>query len=99
MKSATESEMKSCVQCCFPVVKSTCESTVAELAVASFSVELVFEGPEGINLVRKAGFNNGKSTGPSLYREYFPKGSYKITANLTQIEGGTYSFKKLTQAQ
>ena len=63
------------------------------------SVELVFEGPEGINLVRKAGFNNGRSTGPSLYREYFPKGSYKITANLTQIEGGTYSFKKLTQAQ
>ena len=63
------------------------------------SVELVFEGPEGINLVRKAGFNNGRSTGPSLYTEYFPKGSYKITANLTQSEGGTYSFKALTQEE
>ena len=63
------------------------------------SVELVFEGPEGINLVRKAGFNNGRSTGPSVYTEYFPKGSYKITANLTQSEGGTYSFKKLTQEE
>ncbi len=63
------------------------------------SVELIFEGPNGINLVRKNGFNNGKSTGSSLFREYFPKGSYKITANLTQSEGGTYSFKPLTQEQ
>ena len=63
------------------------------------SVVLDFEGPNETIRIEKNGFINGQSTGDSLYTQWFDKGSYKLTATLTQKEGGRFGFKKLTEAE
>jgi len=63
------------------------------------SVILDFEGPDGVTRIEKNGFINGQSTEDSLYTQWFDKGSYKLTAILTQKEGGRFGFKALTEAE
>ena len=59
------------------------------------SVILDFEGPDGTTRIEKNGFVNGQSTNDSLYTQWFDKGSYKLTAVLTQKEGGRFGFKAI----
>ncbi len=62
------------------------------------SVNLRFHGPGGDVSIRKEGFiNNDGSlpTGKSTYTRFFKKGMYTLDADLEQIPGGKFSYKKV----
>ena len=62
------------------------------------SVNLRFHGPGGDVSIRKEGFINddgNQPTGKSTYTRFFKKGNYTLDADLEQIPGGKFSYKKV----